>query len=173
MLPPTCAWAHLRKVRGPPAVENHCDLLYTMYHVHDSEIINIIVVCLNGYFFAYVRRSVHERYGAVGEQHQPDTEKQGGGKGCGRVCPGRRIRSVPGVTPVRFVPVATAPTRHVAGRGRGRSVCRGRGCVVVRWTTVAPWVGRRVQQDLAAAADDQRPSALRRHVQRSHAQAHR
>lgn len=115
-------------------------------------------------------RSVYERYSAFGEQHQSDTPEQGGGEGRGRIRPGRRVRTVPGVTSVRVVPVATAPTRHVAGCGRGRSVCRGRGRVVVWWTADAPRTGRRVQQE-HITADDQRPSTLRSHVvQRSYAQ---
>jgi len=59
---------------------------------------------------------VHERYRAVGEQHQPDIAEQGGGEGRGRVRPGRRVWAVPGVAPVRIFPVATTPAWHVAGR---------------------------------------------------------
>jgi len=115
---------------------------------------------------------VHERYGAVGEQHQPDIAEQGSGEGRGRVRPGRRVRAVPGVAPVRVFPVATTPARHVAGRGRRRSIRRGCSSIVVRWTADAPRTVRCVQQKHTAAADDQCPSTLRRDVvQRSHAQA--
>lgn len=114
--------------------------------------------------FVNVCRSMHERYGAVGEQHQPDTAEQGGRKGGGRVRSGRRVRAVPGVAPVRVFPVAATPARHVARRGRGWSISCGRRSVVVRRTADTPRTFRRVQQEHATAADDQRPSTLWRHV---------
>lgn len=114
--------------------------------------------------FVYVCRSLHERYGAVGEQHQPDIAEQSGREGCGWVRSGRRVRAVPGVAPVRVFSVAATPARHVARRGRGRSISCGRSRVVVRRTADAPRTVRRVQQEHATATDDQRPSTLWRHV---------
>lgn len=120
-----------------------------------------------------VRRCMHERYGAVGEQHQPNITEQGGGKSGRRVRPRRRLRAVPGVAPVRVVPVATAPARTVAGRNLRQPERRGRGRHLFGWTP-APrrrWRdGRRRVQQEHAAADDQRSPTSRHVVQRIDAQ---
>jgi len=109
-----------------------------------------------------VDRCVHERHRSVSEQHQPDIAEQGRGEGGRRVRPRRRIRSVPSVSSVRLVPVATASARTVAGYGgrsrrrRHRSIIRRSGQLVV----TRPLASRTGEQKLAVARD-QRSSTLR------------
>lgn len=122
-------------------------------------------------------RSVYERHGALGEQHQSDIAEQGGGTGRGRVRAGSRIRSISGVAPVRIVSVAAASPRNVARCVRGQPDRGSRGSSSRRsrrlfWRTPAPRAGRQWAQQKCATSDDQRPSTVRRVTERSDAQTH-
>lgn len=102
-------------------------------------------------------RCVHERHRSVGEQHQPNITEPGGREGSSRVRPRRRIRSVPSVSPVRFVPVATASARVVAGCVRFRNGRRAGSQRHVR-RPFAPRTG--CEQEFAVARDQRSASTL-------------
>lgn len=126
------------RLRRGECVSSRADVVLRFYEnvllLHRTKFTSVILDNIN--VSCLCHRSMYERDGAVGEQHQPHPEEPGGGAGCCGVREGCWLRPVPGTpcTPLRLLPVATP--RPVAGPGASHAastLAGAEGLGLTRW----------------------------------------